>query len=74
MDCIKGIIIPTAWDNDGNIISLAIATSDEQEYLIGNDGQITNLLPLLRQEVVAMGSIESSHTYKTIKVAKIHTA
>ena len=73
MDCIKGIIIPTAWDSDGNIISLAIATSDEQEYLIGNDGQITNLLPLLRQEVVVTGSIESSHSYKTIKVTKIHS-
>jgi hypothetical protein len=73
MDSIKGIIIPTAWDSEGNIISLAIATSDEQEYLIGNNGQNKNLLPLLRQEVVVVGSVERCKGHKIIEVAKIHS-
>jgi hypothetical protein len=74
MDCIEGIVIPTAWDSEGNVISLAIATSDEQEYLIGNNGQITNLLPLLRRDVVVTGSVETCKGHKVIRVAKIQAA
>ena len=52
MDCIKGILIPAAWDEDGKIVSLAIATNDEQEYLIDACQRITKLVSLLRHEVV----------------------
>jgi hypothetical protein len=70
---IKGIVVPTDWDSNGNVIALAIATGDEQEYLIENHQQIANLWTLLRQEVVAIGSIKGRKEHKMIKVAKIHT-
>ena len=71
MERIKGIVVPTDWDSNGNVISLAIATGDEQEYLIENHQQIANLWTLLRQEVIVMGSIKSRKKHRIIKVAKI---
>jgi hypothetical protein len=68
MACIKGIVIPAAWDQDGNIISLAIATNDEQEYLIDNRQTITNLKSLLRQEVEVQGTIEQTGKNKIIRL------
>jgi hypothetical protein len=68
MACIKGIVIPAAWDQDGNIISLAIATDDEQEYLIDTRQRITNLISLLRQEVVVHGIIRQTGKNKFIRV------
>ena len=71
MERIKGVVVPTDWDNNGNVISLAIATGDEQEYLIENHQQITNLWTLLRQEVIVIGSIRCRKEHMIIKVAKI---
>jgi hypothetical protein len=71
MEKIKGIVVPTDWDSNGNVISLSIATGNEQEYLIENHRQIANLWTLLRQEVVVIGSIKSRKEHMIIKVAKI---
>lgn len=60
MSRIKGIIIPAAWDREGNAISLSIATYDEKEYLIDSHQSITELLSLLHQEVIAIGTISLS--------------
>ena len=73
MEKIKGIVVPADWDGNGNVISLAIATGDEQEYLIENHQQIENLWTLLRQEVVAMGSIKCGKESKVIYVSEIHS-
>lgn len=71
MDIVKGIVIPAGWDLNGNIVKLAIATGDEQEYLIENHRKIAKLKTLLRQEVVVSGSIRDKKKYKAIKVASI---
>jgi hypothetical protein len=71
MVILKGIVVPAAWDLDGNIVQLAIATGDEQEYLIENNRKIGQLKTLLRQEVVVRGSLGEKKQYKTIKVASI---
>ena len=57
MASIKGIVIPAAWDQNGKIISLAIATDDEQEYLIETRQIFTKLKSLLREEVVVTLSL-----------------
>ncbi len=72
MDIVRGIVIPAGWDLNGNIVKLSIASSDEQEYLIENHHKIPKLKTLLRQEVVASGSIKDKKNYKTINVAAIH--
>ena len=71
MERIKGIVVPADWDGNGNVISLAIATGDEQEYLIEDHRQIANLRTLLRQEVVVMGYIKCRKQHKIIKVTEI---
>lgn len=68
MACIKGIVIPAAWDQNGKIISLAIATDDEQEYLIDTRQTVTKLISLLRQEVVITGTIRQTEKNKIIEV------
>jgi hypothetical protein len=73
MDRIKGIVVPSGWDSNGNIISMSIATGDEQEYVVENYQQISNLKELLRQEVVVKGAINDGKGVKTIKVAKIRS-
>ena len=73
MQRIKGIIVPTVWDSDGKVISLAIATCDEQEYLIENHQQIANLWNLFRREVIATGAIKCGKEQKIINVSEIHS-
>jgi hypothetical protein len=68
MVCIKGIVIPAAWDQNGKITSLAIATNDEQEYLIETRRMVAKMISLLRQEVVVTGTISQTHKNKIIKV------
>lgn len=68
MACIKGIVIPAAWSQDGNIVSLAIATNDEQEYLIDTRQSITKLLSLLRHEVVVTGTVMQTEKNKIIRI------
>jgi len=43
MDIVRGIVIPAGWELNGNIVKLAIATGDEQEYLIENHRKIAKL-------------------------------
>jgi hypothetical protein len=71
MDCIKGIVIPAGWDPNGNIISLAIATDDEQEYIIDTHQKTTNLISLLRQEVVVTGTIRKTEKNKIIRIKSL---
>ena len=68
MTRIKGIVIPAAWDHNGKIISLAIATDDEQEYLIETRQIFTKLKSLLREEVVVTGTIRQTEKNKIIEV------
>ena len=68
MTRIKGIVIPAAWDQNGKIISLAIATDDEQEYLIETRQIFTKLKSLLREEVVVTGTIRQTEKNKIIDV------
>jgi hypothetical protein len=68
MASIKGIVIPAAWDQNGKIISLAIATDDEQEYIIETRQIFTKLKSLLREEVVVTGTIRQTEKNKIIEV------
>jgi hypothetical protein len=68
MASIKGIVIPAAWDQNGKIISLAIATDDEQEYLIETRQIFTKLRSLLREKVVVTGTIRQTEKNKIIEV------
>ena len=71
MICVEGIIIPANWDENGNVVDLAIATSDEKEYLITDKSQVARLKPLLRQEVVITGFLKAKKWEDIISVKKL---
>ena len=68
MICIEGLIIPANWDEKGNVVDLAIATSDEKEYLITDKDQVARLKPLLRQEVEVKGILRTREGRRIINV------
>ena len=70
MICIEGIIIPANWDHNGNVVDLAIATRDEEEYLITDKEQIARLKPLLRQEVEIEGITQIREGKRIINIKK----
>ena len=71
MICIEGLIIPANWDEKGNVVDLAIATSDEKEYLITDKDQVARLKPLLRQEVEIKGFFRTKEMTKIISVKRL---
>lgn len=70
MICVEGIIIPASWDNKGNVIDLAIATRDEEEYLIIDKEQVARLKPLLRKEVEITGILRTRKGKRIIRVKR----
>jgi hypothetical protein len=70
MICIEGIIIPANWDNKGNVVDLALATHDEEEYLITDKDQVAKLKFLLRQEVEIKGILKTKEGRRIIKVKR----
>jgi hypothetical protein len=59
MPTLKGIIIPSRWDEDGNIKEVSLHTSDEKEYRVEYGMVGKELLTLIHQKVEASGKIHS---------------
>ena len=70
MISVVGIIIPASWDNKGNVVDLAIATRNEEEYLITDKDQVARLKPLLRQEVEITGILKTQEGKRIIRVER----
>lgn len=70
MISVEGIIIASRWDKQGNIVELAIATRNEEEYLVADEDQVTKLKPLLRKEAQVRGILQTKDGKKTINVAE----
>jgi hypothetical protein len=68
---IRGLVIPAAWDEMGNVLSVAVSTFDEEEYLVGKDEKGDQLLGLLRKEVEVSGVVGIRDGGKTIRVKKV---
>ena len=67
---VEGIIIPANWDTKGTVVDLAIATRNEEEYLITDKDQVARLKLLLRQEVEIKGIVQFQKGKKIIKVKR----
>ena len=67
---IEGLIIPASWDNKGNVVDLAIATREEEEYLITDKDQVARLKLFLRQEVEIKGILQTKEGKRIIKVKR----
>ena len=73
---IKGIVIPSRWDKNGNIKEVSLHTSDEKEYWVENGGVGGELLTHIHHTVKASGKIReridgrlyiSVHNYMTLE-------
>lgn len=67
---VRGIIIPNNWDNQDNVISIAISAVGEREYSIEMNGMGKNLMKHISREVRLAGLIykNSDSNRDTIKV------
>ena len=68
---LQGIIIPSAWDKDGNVITLSLSTFDEEEYCIGGDHLCRELMGLLREKVRIRGVVSRKKGKQTITVKDV---
>jgi len=53
---ITGIIVPSDWDDNDNLIEIAIQTIDEEEYIIKQNKRGRELLDMIEQEVEVVGT------------------
>ena len=66
---VRGIVIPADWDEEGNMLAVAISGSDEQEYLIEQNAKGKELLELIRHEIEIDGLVRKAiKGRKTVKV------
>jgi hypothetical protein len=65
---IRGIVIPVAWNEKGDVISVAIATYNEGKYLVENNIKNRQLLSFLRKRVVVNGVLVKRDSIKIIEI------
>ena len=65
---VKGILIPVNWDKKGNVVSVAIATDDENEYLVEDQELTVKLKGRLRQVVEVSGIVKRARGKNIIKI------
>jgi hypothetical protein len=69
---IKGIVIPTDWDKKGNVVSVAISTFNEDEYLVDrNEKGAELIMRFIRQEVDARGILRKEGNRQIVTVKEI---
>ena len=47
---VRGILIPESWDQDGNIVRIAIATAGEENFLVDLKGRGKDVVHLIREK------------------------
>lgn len=67
---IRGVIIPTAWDDQGNVTGIAISSHDENEYQVDHKGKGPELLLHIRKEVEAAGVVREEEGKKIVRIRK----
>ena len=65
---ISGIVIPVAWNEKGDVISVAIVTYNEEKYLVEDNVKGQQLFSLLRKRVVIDGGLVIRDKIKAIEI------
>ncbi|SPD75982.1 hypothetical protein PITCH_A780112 [uncultured Desulfobacterium sp.] len=68
---IRGVIIPADWDEKGSVISINIATFDEEEYFIERNDLANELFTRLGQGVEVTGRLKKINGKNILKVISI---
>lgn len=65
---LRGIVIPMDWDEKGKVVTAALSTHTEDEYLIDHGYKGKELLHFIQEEVEVSGVATKNHGKKTISV------
>jgi len=65
---LKGLIVPSQWDNNGKITGIAVSCFDEEEYQILMDEIGRGLMGFLHKQVEIFGQCTGRNRTKTIRV------
>ena len=65
---LRGLVTPAGWDEKGNVVTIALSSFDENEYLIDSDETGTKLFSLLRVAVQLSGIVRNEEGVKRIRV------
>ena len=68
---IRGILIPSAWNEKGDVVALFIATYNEEKYLVSDRPMVQKLLSLLRKRVVVNGIIHRQDPNRVIDIKDV---
>ena len=68
---IRGILIPSAWNEKGDVVALVIATYNEEKYLVSDRPMVQKLLSLLRKRVVVNGIIHRQDPNQVIDIRDV---
>lgn len=71
MITLRGILIPSGWNETGDVVAVAVATYDEEKYLVSDSAMVSNLLSLLRKRVVVNGIVNQIDTDRIIDIKDI---
>lgn len=68
---ISGIVIPVRWNETGSVVTIAIATYDEERFIVDETPAASQLMALLRRKVTVAGSTRLSGNDRFITVDAI---
>jgi len=66
-----GIVIAAAWNEIGDVVSVAIADYGEEKYLVADNEAGRKLLSLLRKRVVVDGIVKKQDAVQVIDIKEI---
>jgi hypothetical protein len=67
---IKGIVIPVAWDEEGDVLAVSILTDNEDEYFVDHQDKGIEFLDLINAEVKVDGDVNIVNGEKRIKIKR----
>lgn len=67
---INGIIIPSEWNDKGEIQSIAIVTFDEDTFRIADNHHARTLMNSLRKTVTLTGKVSMKGAQKEFRISK----
>lgn len=68
---IQGLVIPTNWDAEGNVLDIAIAAFNEDQFLVERNENSEELSKLIGQPVAVEGILRVEDKKEIIRVVGI---
>ena len=65
---VRGILVPVEWDESGKVLTTAVSTNQEDEFVIDNRSKGKELCVHLRAEVEVTGRLRQSEGRQIVSV------